>query len=385
MSPKIPHANQLRQRIVNPAPSLQSTACRTEVNPLASCASGDATVEVVDPLAYELWDASLDAFSEATCFHTRAWLQVLKNSYGHRSIGFLVRANGKLRGMAPLVVADSLWLGRRAACVGFADMAELLAGDAGTCLLLRNAIVEHGATEGWKTVEFRGGRRWLGGAKSSTTFRAHELDLTPGPVELLSRLESATRRNIRKAERDGVRTEVSHSASAMEHYYRLHCRTRRRLGSPPQPARFFESIWEHFVRGGKGVVALAWRERAPAAGVVILMRGTQALYKFGASDERFQHLRPSNAAMWAAISHCAESGMRRYHFGRTSMHDEGLRRFKLGWGATESLLEYFRLDVRSGAMVEKRDAAGGWPSRLLRRLPIPLMRGLGNVLYPHLI
>ena len=132
-------------------------------------------------------------------------------------------------------------------------------------------------------------------------------------------------------------------------------------------------------------MVLAWCGKVPVAGVVVLTHGALAVYKFGASDERYHSLRPSNAAMWTAIEHCAGAGIRRYHFGRTSMHDEGLRRFKLGWGASESILEYFRMDVKSGKIVEKRDAAGKWPSRILSRLPIPVMRGVGQILYPHLI
>jgi len=39
------------------------------------------------------------------------------------------------------------------------------------------------------------------------------------------------------------------------------------------------------------------------------------MYKFGASDSGFQHLRPNNLVMWEGIRHCAERGCERLHFG----------------------------------------------------------------------
>jgi hypothetical protein len=161
--------------------------------------------------------------------------------------------------------------------------------------------------------------------------------------------------------------------------------TRRRLGSPPQPLGFFRSVRDNLLSRGNGFVALAWFGRTPVAGVVILTHATQAVYKFGGSDERYQHFRPGNSAMWAAIKHCATLGFRSFHFGRTSRHNTGLRRYKLGWGCTERLLEYFCIDLRSGAFVRKPDRAAGWSSRLIRQLPIPVARRVGEVLYPHLI
>lgn len=344
-----------------------------------------AKIELVAPLADSRWDSWLDRFPDANCFHTSAWLRVVENSYGHHATGFVLRTGADISGMVPVVVARSPWLGRRAACVAFADFSPPLAADLASFRLICDTIVQHGSAHRWRSVELRGGRHWLPAAPAATEFWQHELDLAPGESQLFAKLDSATRRNVRKAETEGVRVEISKTPAALEHYYALHCMTRRRLGSPPQPLRFFRSVWENLLARGNGFVALAWFGRIPVAGVVILTHATQAIYKFGASDERYQHLRPSNLAMWAAIKHCVALGFRSYHFGRTSRHDAGLRRYKLSWGCTERLLEYFCIDLRSGAFVRKPDRAGGWYSRVIRQLPTPVVRQVGEVLYRHLI
>ena len=117
---------------------------------------------------------------------------------------------------------------------------------------------------------------------------------------------------------------------------------------------------------------------------VFLQFGRRAVYKFGASDRNFQFLRPNNLLMWEAIKWYAAHGFASLHFGRTSLANEGLRRFKLGFGPREERLENFRYDFQKGGFVTVMDRSEGRLNALLRRLPLPLLRALGATLYPHL-
>ena len=72
--------------------------------------------------------------------------------------------------------------------------------------------------------------------------------------------------------------------------------------------------------------------------------GNKAVFKFGASDERFQTFRPTNLVFWDAIQFLAQKGFETLHFGRTSLGNDGLRRFKSSWGTTEETINYFRFD-----------------------------------------
>ena len=72
----------------------------------------------------------------------------------------------------------------------------------------------------------------------------------------------------------------------------------------------------------------------------------RAIYKFGASDPKFQELRGNNVVMSRAIEWCAGHGMEALDFGRTETTNDGLRRFKLGWGAEETEIQYSRYDPR---------------------------------------
>src|SRR4029077_15099455 len=94
-----------------------------------------------------------------------------------------------------------------------------------------------------------------------------------------------------------------------------------------------------------GFVAIARRGSQSVAAAVFFQLGNSALYKFGASDELLQEFRGSNLVMWEAIKFLAGNGATVLHLGRTALDNDGLRRFKLGWGTLEETIDYFKFDM----------------------------------------
>ena len=120
------------------------------------------------------------------------------------------------------------------------------------------------------------------------------------------------------------------------------------------------------------------------AGAIFLHFNDHVVYKFGASDQRFQRLRGNNSIFWEAIRFFYRHGYRVLSFGRSSTRDSGLRRFKRGWGAEEREISYFRFDLSTSRFVESEDAASGWYNTVFSRLPIRLSRLIGYLLYRHM-
>jgi len=167
-------------------------------------------------------------------------------------------------------------------------------------------------------------------------------------------------------------------------FYGLHCQTRRKHGVPPQPFRFFRSIHRHILSRGLGQVIIASNQNRPIAANVYFHAGKKAIYKYGASDHAFQELRGSNLVMWRAIQDYARQGYESLHFGRTSHAAEGLRRFKLGWGAREERIDYLRYDCRQARFIPTKEEAFGWHNSLMTRMPLIFLRMVGAALYPHM-
>ena len=286
--------------------------------------------------------------------------------------------------MLPVMEISSRWTGRRGVALPFTDFCPPLARSTDELNHLYQLATEHGRKHGWRSLECRGNDYSFLKAGPSLEFHGHTLELEHGEDRLFKSLDASMRRSVRKAEAAGVKVEFGDTMSAMQTFFGLHCRTRRRHGLPPQPWSFFENIGRHVLARGHGFVATARLENRPLACAVFFHHGHQVLYKFGASDFRFQHLRPNNLMMWESIKKCANQHFAQMHLGRTSLANEGLRRFKLGLGAHEEKISYFKYAFKSETFVTDVDRSEGWVNRLFRFLPLGMLRLAGRALYPHL-
>src|SRR5207237_7148507 len=95
-------------------------------------------------------------------------------------------------------------------------------------------------------------------------------------------------------------------------------------------------------------------QKRPIAAAMFFKLGRHAVYKFGASDERLQELRANNLAMFEGIKYLVDTSAETLHFGRTETENQGLRRFKLSWGASEETIDYACFDTASASWKASR-------------------------------
>ncbi len=342
------------------------------------------SIQILNPLEVPDWDARLGQIPGGTFFHSAAWARVLHRTYGYSPVYFVHDEPGRGRSLLPVMEVNSWLTGRRGISLPFTDECGPLCPDADTFRQLRDQVLDHARNRGWKYWECRGGRTWFGDVPASTSFYGHRLELPAGEAALFSRLESSVRRAVRKAEQGGLTVEFSQELDAVRTFHGLLGKTRQRHGVPVQPFDFFQNIHRHVLSQKLGWVVLARHGQVPVAGAVFFHFSRAAIYKFGASDEGFQHLRANNLVMWSAIKRYAGEGFVSLDFGRTSLDNEGLRRFKLGWGTSENRVEYVRYDPRAGRFVTARDESTGWHNRVFRVLPVFLSQLIGRALYKHI-
>jgi hypothetical protein len=341
----------------------------------------EVVIRFVDPLDDPAWDRRVAQFDQATPFHSAAWCRVLKETYGFRPLYAVAERAGAICGVLPHMEVNNFPKGRRGVSLPFTDECCALGNETHVVEQLSAAIMEQGKRRQWNYVELRGTP--VARAEAAVSFYVHRLELQSAD-KVFTQFDSSVQRAIRKAERSGVSVEMADTLEAVRFYYSLHEGTRQKHGVPPQSFAFFASIHRHILQTGQGFVVLAREADRVIAGALFFRFGRRAIYKFGASDDRFQHLRANNLIFWKAIRTFAESGMGELNFGRTSLDNEGLRRFKLGWGSRESRLDYFKYDLRSNRFEKECDRASGWHTRVFNVLPRPVCRWAGAVLYRRL-
>jgi hypothetical protein len=309
---------------------------------------------------------------------------VLNEAYGYEPVYFIVIENGRIAALIPVMEVRSMVTGQRGVSLPFSDYSDPLLAPG---MQLKDAIHTvrlFGKQRGWKFFELRDANDLGPDIEPSSCFYGHIVSLSPDEKKLFSNFRSNTKRNIQKAMQENVKTEISQSLESVREYYRLHCLTRRWYGLPPQPFHFFKKIHEYILSREMGFVILASHRRKYIAGAIYFHLGEAALYKYGASDRTYQHLRANNLVMWEAIKWYAQNGFKSLCFGRTDMNNAGLLQYKSGWGARERMIKYYRYDLQKEFFVRQASLpANGSLNKILRKMPIPCLTLIGALSYRH--
>jgi Acetyltransferase (GNAT) domain len=362
--------------------ALQSSGIVAQSGP--SSARERFEVSALDPTCDPHWDKLAASHPDFTVFHSSAWMRVLSKTYRHKPLVLCWSHNGKPAAALPILEVASPLTGHRGVSLPFTDFCgPLFFSDCDPAIIFQD-IRMFAQRRSWKHFEIRGRLTNEFPRRSSFTFHGHSVDLGSRAETLFDNFAAPVRRAIRKAERSGLIVSLSASEGAMHGFYRLHEATRRRHGLPPQPFSFFRNIHREIIQPGRGLIVLAQHRSKCVAAAVFFYTEKNAVFKFGASDERYQDLRPNNLVMWHGIRHFAGNGIERLHLGRTSLHDEGLRRFKLAWGAVQEPIEYFCFDMQTNEWSARPHLSAGLHNAVFSRLPFAINRLVGGVIYPHL-
>jgi CelD/BcsL family acetyltransferase involved in cellulose biosynthesis len=319
----------------------------------------------------------------ATTFHHPSWAGLVARCYGYRVFVLAhTDAEGRIDAGLPVVELRPPIGPRRWVSLPFTDQCAPLDRPGARWTELMGELDDARREAGMSSLEVRsqleGPQAHMGDVGVT-----HSLTLDPDPDVLTRRFKRpSVRRQIRNATRDGVEVRREDSAAALtETFYRLHLQTRRRLGVPVQPRRYFELLWSEVIEPGLGFVLVAYAQDAPIASAVFLAWNGTVSYKYGASDASAWHLRPNHLLMWTAISWGCRNGFRTFDFGRSDLTSKGLREFKDSWGSQEAPLVYTTLGDRAARAANGRmHAAVG---TIVRRSPPWVCRMMGELLYKY--
>lgn len=165
------------------------------------------------------------------------------------------------------------------------------------------------------------------------------VDLTASLEEILARMKSKWRYNIRLAEKKGVQVRQA-SLEEIDVFYDLYRTTSQRDGIAIHHKDYYRDLLE---RGQGDSVAkvdlyIASYGDEPLAAIITLLAGTEAVYLYGASSNSHRNLMPAYLLQWKAMEAARAAGCRVYDmYGIPPTDDEnhpmhGLYRFKTGFG-----------------------------------------------------
>ncbi len=344
------------------------------------------------PVRLDLDDPAWEAFvlqrPDALPFHRAAWVRAIAEAYGLTAFVIAVRDDeSRIAAGIPIVEARVPLRRPRWIALPFTDYCPPLAASPDDEAALAAALDAAHRAAGMARVEVRGPMK--GARPLHDAGYRHVLSLAGGLDEVAARFHpSQVQRSIRRAEAAGLRARFGEpDDDLLDDFYGLHVATRRRLGVPVQPRRFFASLRRHVLQSGLGYVLTVEHEGRPVAAALFLASNRTLVYKFGASDSAAWNLRPNHLVFWGAIRRAHADGYRTLDFGRSDAAADGLRAFKRSWGAEEQSLRYMAVGHAPAPEPAEDDATVGRAERLLgaviRRSPEWVCRWSGELLYRY--
>jgi CelD/BcsL family acetyltransferase involved in cellulose biosynthesis len=339
------------------------------------------TLDLDDPR----WLTFIESQPEVTPFHHPSWARLLTECYGFPSFAVAALDGGEVVAGLPMLELAGPLRQRRWACLPFTDFCPPLVGTCDSLDLVQGLerLRDQSRVSG---VELRSPIDAPALHAERVGYR-HLLALDRDCDRVLATFgKSRVQQPIRQAERFvasgrvAIRRAESESDLTKD-FYGVHVATRRRLGVPVQPRRFFRLLWQRMIEPGLGYALLAYSAGMPIGGAVFLGYGKTMVYKFGASDRDAQRLRPNHLLLWSAIREGCERGFETFDFGRTDLDGDGLREYKLGWGTKEEPLVYTRLGAQAAHRGTGRSAAV--LGAVIRHSPPAVCRAIGELLYKH--
>ncbi len=212
--------------------------------------------KIINPLTYPGWDDLLLSNPGYSFFHSTSWARVLHESYQYEPIYFTVIKDNKLLVLIPFMEVKNLLTGKKGVSLPFTDYSQSIITNEISPQESIRFLIEYGKKAGWKSIEIRGGEQLFREASSSSLYYGHKLDLSQGEDQIFANLRDSTRRNIKKAIRNGIKVDLCNTLESVKQFCRLNCLTRKMHGLPPQPGFFLEKYMTVLFQGILALLSL---------------------------------------------------------------------------------------------------------------------------------
>ena len=160
------------------------------------------------------------------------------------------------------------------------------------------------------------------------------VDLKKSEEELFKQLDSAKRRNVKKALKEGLEFGEISNVDEIEEAYSILKEVYRKTEIPLSDISLFMSLFRHKEDGGSCRFFKAGF-KGEIIGVMVVLVNNSSMYEWyvGAKEEFFPK-RPNEFLVWNVMMTAKQEGFRFFDFGGAGKPDKeyGVRNFKKGFG-----------------------------------------------------
>lgn len=290
----------------------------------------------INPLEDNRWLQFISDHPSATIFHHPNWLKVLNRQYGFRVFAICtLDVRGNITAGIPFCEVYTLTHKKKWISLPFSDYCNpLYSCEKDVFDLLRSLKVNYKMHQ-VNSLEINYSTLKQSAFNGIQNSYLHLIDIAKDEDAMMKSFDRTKRQGIVKSQKQGLEVILSRDYNEVLRFFILHLLTRKSKGIPVQPTKFFHRIHEHLIKQNLGFTIVIRKDNVDIAAGLFMCYNNVLTYKYNASRAEYQHLRPNNLIIWRALQEGIKEGYKVFDFGKTDLDNEGLRSFKLGWGAKE--------------------------------------------------
>lgn len=165
-----------------------------------------------------------------------------------------------------------------------------------------------------------------------------QLDLRKPLNQLLAEMRKNTRYDIRRSEREGVKTEISHDPEEVKILYQLQMETAGRHQFVPFSEEFFEAHFRAFLDDDQIALIKATYQGVVLAIGMFVFYGDTVVYHYSGSSSKYPKIPATYAMLWRAVQEGKRRGCQIFDLWGIAPTDNprhrfaGVTLFKKGFG-----------------------------------------------------
>ena len=202
---------------------------------------------------------------------------------------------------------------------------------------------------------------WMVGGITLQPNQTDIIEMNKTEEELFSKVRSKWRRNIRKAERQGVEIVEVEDLQGIEEFYKVISSVEKRGKFKAHSLEYYKKMWEELSKENIIKVYNAIYKDEVVATNLVLLNDTGAYEIYGGATKKGRDCEASYLLKWEIIKRLQVSGIRYYDQWGVAPKDEkdhpltGISYFKSGFGGkyVEFLPQYVKVFSRIGYRIYK--------------------------------
>jgi len=197
-----------------------------------------------------------------------------------------------------------------------------------------------------------------------------QLSIEKSEEELLANMRKATRYEIKKAQKLGIKISTKYDKKSADNFIRLQDETAKRQKFVPFSKKFLLNQFDIFIKNNNAILYTATYQGKLLAQAFIIFYGNEAVYHYGASTEDGRRYPGAYIIQWEAIREARRRGIKRYNFwgvapeGNGDHRFSGLSLFKRGFAGVD--VSY--LPAQDSVIDSKRYLINHWIEKIRRKI-----------------